>query len=817
MKRKKHMSASGPVRLLTLLLLLGMLAGLAGCGQGGNGGDSTGTAAGSVPPTDTPEPPGDSEEPSMSYDDMVRELKPTLAWNMEPQDDGSILTDTVAGRPATVQEAGLAGGAEGQALQTYSSRRSYLELGTGTVGSAINGSSAVSVSMWLMPYVNLHTEYVLFSLQMDGRATAGLEILYKNSSIVVNARSSADEAMVTREFTYSLYDGTVRSLAHTTNEGRWQHLTVVVDFAANRIELYLNGRSYTVPGEISFRSDVFAMGDPSSPDTLGGSPFQGRLSYNGLTDNLMIFNRALTRDEVETLASVDPEAPSPVDDEFLIRDLIARMGRGAAFYAGSSKWIRNGMFEHLDPSDYTTAALSENGRFYLPQSAAELYFAELPDEQTVYEQDGVRYYPMDALCETNGMDLFLLDGLAVVMPQGYGFDGAADAVYIERLMQFFTASGVPEPSRGYEQTRTLIAQTGDYGGEVGLVQSPAVYAAQDRIYAAMVVSGTTYFYQSTDGGAHFELLSRISSFGLPSIFEAGGALYMIGNHSEAGRWDRIAVVKSVDGGKNWTAPAEGMLPSSGDGTLVSGASSPSLIHNGFVYRAFEDRTDSWSVNRAYIVSAPVDADLLDPSSWTVSSKLPFNKNLFTNDPNGTNIVRTVYIEEGCAILGKDGMIYNMLRVNCQPSMDYAILMKLSEDRKTLSYATESGSSIIQFPGGLTKFTVRYDEETELYYALVNNVTQEEFCWQRNVLSLSVSSDLVHWQVVETILVDRTLMNEYVSMTRHGFQYVDWCFDGEDILLTVRESMGDSVHFHDANCFTFYRIEDFRSLVGQLSA
>ena len=86
-----------------------------------------------------------------------------------------------------------------------------------------------------------------------------------------------------------------------------------------------------------------------------------------------------------------------------------------------------------------------------------------------------------------------------------------------------------------------------------------------------------------------------------------------------------------------------------------------------------------------------------------------------------------------------------------------------------------------------------------------------------MLSLSVSSDLVHWQVVETILVDRTLMNEYVSMTRHGFQYVDWCFDGEDILLTVRESMGDSVHFHDANCFTFYRIEDFRSLVGQLSA
>ncbi len=814
MKPMKPVYLSAPLRLLALLLVL-LLTGLAvGCGHQEPGPGGTDASAGTSM-TDTPGSPGENEEPDMSYEDMVRELKPVLAWNMEPQGNDNSLADTVAGSPAVLREADFAGGAQGQALQTYSSRRSYLELGTGTVGTAINGSGAVSVSMWLMPYVNLHTEYVLFSARMDGRGTAGLEILYKNSSIVVNVRSSAGEAMTSREFSYSLYDGTVRSLAHTTNEGRWQHLAVVVDFAADRILLYLNGRSYTASGAVSFGSDVFVMGAPSTPDTLGGSALSGRLSYNGLSDNLMIFNRALTRDEVETLASVDPEALSPVDDEFLIRDLIARMGRGAAYYAGSSKWIHDGMFNPLDSTDYSAAALSEDGCFYLPQVAADAYFAVLPDGQTALERDGVRYYPLDALCAANGSELFLLDDLAAVMPQGYGFDGVSDALYIERLVRFFTASDIPEPSRGYEQTRTLIATTGDYGGEVGLVQSPTVYTAGDRIFSAMVVSGTTYFYQSTDGGAHFELLSRIPTFGLPSVFEAGGAMYMIGNHAETGSWDRIVVVKSTDGGRTWTDPSDGMLPSAGDGTLVSGASSPALVHNGFVYRAFEDRTDSWSVDRAYIVSAPVDANLLNPDSWTVSSKLPFSKNQFVNDPNGTDIARTVYVEEGCAILGADGCIYDMLRVNCQPSGDYAILLRLSEDRQTLSWATDSGSYIIRFPGGSTKFTVRYDEESRLYYALVNNVTQDEFCWQRNVLSLSVSSDLVHWQVVETILVDRTLMNEYVSMTRHGFQYVDWCFDGDDILLTVRESMGDSVHFHDANCFTFYRIENFRDLVGQL--
>ncbi|MBR7098661.1 MAG: hypothetical protein IKC59_04530, partial [Clostridia bacterium] len=75
----------------------------------------------------------------------------------------------------------------------------------------------------------------------------------------------------------------------------------------------------------------------------------------------------------------------------------------------------------------------------------------------------------------------------------------------------------------------------------------------------------------------------------------------------------------------------------------------------------------------------------------------------------------------------------------------------------------------------------------------------------------VSDDLSEWTVVDTLLVDREMINSDYSCYAHAFQYTDFDFDGEDLVLAVREATGFTNTFHDGKYCTFYRVTDFRSM------
>jgi hypothetical protein len=53
------------------------------------------------------------------------------------------------------------------------------------------------------------------------------------------------------------------------------------------------------------------------------------------------------------------------------------------------------------------------------------------------------------------------------------------------------------------------------------------------------------------------------------------------------------------------------------------------------------------------------------------------------------------------------------------------------------------------------------------------------------------------------------------MDRHGFQYLDWLFEGDDIIAASRTACGQgddaAPRQHDANYLTFHRLRDFRLL------
>ena len=68
--------------------------------------------------------------------------------------------------------------------------------------------------------------------------------------------------------------------------------------------------------------------------------------------------------------------------------------------------------------------------------------------------------------------------------------------------------------------------------------------------------------------------------------------------------------------------------------------------------------------------------------------------------------------------------------------------------------------------------------------------------------------------MDSILVDREMMNSEFSVWAHAFQYTDFDFDGEDIVLLSREATGYTNTFHDGKYCTFYRLKNFRDLIAE---
>lgn len=745
-----------------------------------------------------------------TFEEIVEKLMPLAAWNCETTDDGKKTVDAIRGIEGTLVNCDSVEGYNGAGVQTNPSDSSYLGVGTGTLGKLINGKSAVTFSMWILPYVNLNDTFRLITLQITGK-TAGFHVYYKNGGILVGGRSCSADSYTTKDYSYNLYDGTVKSYEDTTNEGRWQHVVMTLDFANDNIFLYVNGSKMFSVSVIDFSSDTFTLGSPADSDAFGGAQTSGVYSFNGVLDEIMMFDRVLTDEEILMLYQEEGDISSPATDQALINKIISRMDNDIAFYNSDSHLLYNGMIDRLSPGDYSLTTVVSGGKFYIPLQTAQKYFTST---ETVHTENisGVPYCSLEELCSVNSRSLLIYGDMALVMTAQGIFDADADAVMLERMKRFFTDERY-ETSLNCEQTRTVVAQSGDFG-TVKYCCSPTIVKVGDTIYEAMDSFGSTYVYKSVDGGKTFTNTARISDFYYATIFENNGDLYLLGVKNY-GSDKNVGITKSSDGGVSWSEMKDGlgMLPS--DGTMAHCSSTAVVLANGRIYKAYVGRGETWKeACRAYVISADVTSDLLSPESWTVSSSVDFKTEYFTSHKNGSSIPTFVYIEEGNVVVGPDGGIYAMYRVNSIPDPGYVVFMKLSDDNKTLVFDRNGANSVIPFNGGVTKFTVRYDDSTGLYIAFVNNIVLDEYQWQRNVLSVAVSSDMYNWEILEPVLTDRSMMNEYVSATNHGFQYVDWVIDNDDILLAVRESMGESENFHNANYLTFYRLENYRSIIDQ---
>ena len=161
----------------------------------------------------------------------------------------------------------------------------------------------------------------------------------------------------------------------------------------------------------------------------------------------------------------------------------------------------------------------------------------------------------------------------------------------------------------------------------------------------------------------------------------------------------------------------------------------------------------------------------------------------------------------------DGNVTVIFRIDAGETCGYAAVVRVSDDGSTLSVIPEC-NSLVRMPTATSKFSVRYDSVSGRYLSLVSLPTmQKDAAKQRNVLALIASKNLMDWQIVDTILVDREMMNNTMSAASHAYQYVDFDFSGSDVRFVVREASGVTNTYHDGTFITLYTIENFRTLLG----
>jgi hypothetical protein len=318
----------------------------------------------------------------------------------------------------------------------------------------------------------------------------------------------------------------------------------------------------------------------------------------------------------------------------------------------------------------------------------------------------------------------------------------------------------------------------------------------------------TSVYRSSDEGKSWSNVTHISGAFWSNLFEHRGSIYLLGTSQQYGS---IVIRRSEDSGNTWTHPMDER-----SGLLFRGGSLrqppnyhcapvPILRKDGRLYRAFEDCDPcAWGIGfQSLIISADEDADLLDASSWRMSNKLPYDP-AWTPGELG-ELERPGWLE-GNVVEAPDGEIWNILRFNSAPLVDRAAMVRVHDEGRRISFDPAAG--YIDFPGGMTKFTLRRDPDTGLYLTLSNNNTDPAYPSQRNVLSLHASEDLLHWYHVRTLLEDDSDLSWEDSVRLTGFQYVDWEFDDEDIIYIVRTAYRGAHNFHDANRITFHKVEGF---------
>lgn len=413
----------------------------------------------------------------------------------------------------------------------------------------------------------------------------------------------------------------------------------------------------------------------------------------------------------------------------------------------------------------------------------------------------------------------------------FGVRGSGKYSVTENIAEkAFTVAGLP-PDTDYEffvegmesgrKSRVRLARTGAVTGTVinylhpdddaysfsgkalcspSLVRHPDGFLlASMDVYAKDAPQNLTLIFRSDDNGENWHYVSELFPSFWGKMFIHRGELYMLSCSTEYGD---LLIGRSRDGGKTWPAPT----------VLMRGSCSPKYpgVHKnpqpvvsycGRLWNTLEWGCWASGFHAPMVMSCDENADLLNADSWVIAPPLPYDSSWpgTADGPSSGNI-------EGTLVAAPDGKLYNIMRYDTtrtKPSYGLALMYEVNT---ACPAAPLKFSRAVCFDGNLSKFSIKKDPLSGIYYTLYNRITDPSVIGDRRLLVLARSVDLEHWTAAANIIDRRGS-----SPKEEGFQYVDFEIEGDDIIFVCRTAQNGARNFHDANYSTFHRICNFRAL------
>ena len=380
-----------------------------------------------------------------------------------------------------------------------------------------------------------------------------------------------------------------------------------------------------------------------------------------------------------------------------------------------------------------------------------------------------------------------------------------------------------EPGSDYElkvgDGNVRLARTGNYPGTVvnyvhpeddvyafsghalcspSMVRTPQGHLLSSMdLFSSRAPQNLSLIFRSDDDGKNWRYVCDLFPCFWGRLFVHRGRLFIISVSTEFGD---LLIGESTDGGETWGTPTvllRGGCKKDEDGAHRN--PQPVVEYGGRLWFSLE-----WGHGPYAGLHGSIDAeaDPMDPESWTFCPPTKMDP-LWTGDPN----IASDQILEGCMTVCPDGKLRNIYRYQmggCTPNYGKAVVMAVDTGDPE---APETFERLMDFPGNHSKFMIKRVPGTDVYVSIVSRILDAEHHNARNLLSLVASRDLVSWRNVADLLDYRD-----EDMKLVGFQYVDFFFEGEDLLWLCRTAINGARNFHDANCQTFHRIENIKEFI-----
>lgn len=755
-------------------------------------------------------------------------------------------------------------GVKGSAVQFHADSKNYINIGKHVTNELV-GKSGLTVTGWFFLNFESGSGYQNRALSLNIDGVRAMFHWTMNSGGIILCATRSDPAGPLTGLNY-------KPATADYPFGVWHHITMTTDLEENTIRLFLDGKEQKAMqngGDIhtKYSQPVFSYAEGANDDTIGGDPtnMDYTMTFNGAIDELKIYDRAISVEEAEYIY-VENKNGSVIsrdsENYALLRDFSAdtafmSLGFNDVFHKELRQRIDWDNFDAVPVLRGTTTMVPvsfvanvlgahtetdpEGKKAVISTDSGSVTFTADSKEYVSGHNTGIlndapyldgetMYVPLRPVAELMGKAIYYNDcGLVAVGSNSAVKYLKENEDYVFWMKDALTDLPYPQPRADHYSTRKVV----DYIDSKTRIYytSPSIVKLKDGTLVAShdVIGNGTMILRSTDDGETWQRVRKpnadadndiiddtIEEIVYANLFTNTPAstgvesLYLMGVRRGTGEPAAVAIYRSDDGGLTWSVPKDNktgwLVDDDGTSPIIPAHTAPTPVirKNGRIYRAFDTSGSGWRYFKVFVMSADENADLLDRDSWTITNPILLS-DYADRFPEGSTCTDAGMCEAN-AVLGPDGGIYVMARFNSAPSIDLAAVLKLTDD-ETLEF-----DRIIDFPGGMTKFLVRYDEVSGKWIALSNPNIQPDYTLQRTVLSLLVSDDMYNWRVAETLIAPPWLENLEILTKDIGFQYPDWIFDGDDILYAVRESDIEAENYHNANYQTLYRLSNFRQYI-----